>query len=98
MTDLPKATWRPLSIVPAVSEPASEIVERVASVLRNFRPVGGDGPLTDEVWREAARAAIEAMREPTVEMLVAAYDVVGVPKQPVLANGYRAMIDAALKP
>jgi len=39
-----------------------------------------------------ARAALEAMRDPTKEMIEA-----GFWKGPISLNGYRAMIDAALK-
>lgn len=70
----------------------SEMIERVALAIS-----GGDDPESIlKIHRHRARAAIMAMREPTVQMLVAAYSVVGVPEKPVLANGYRAMIDEAL--
>ena len=50
---------------------------------------------------EIGRAAIEAMREPTVQMTQAACDATRgpVPMSPEAAHsvGYRAMIDAALK-
>jgi hypothetical protein len=46
-------------------------------------------------WDEVARAAIEAMREPTPEMLVNVY-VTDMPDEPMHAAVFRAMIDAAL--
>ncbi len=53
-------------------------------------------------WRDLARAAIEAMREPTDEMCAAAdsLDVVnkGVLITPTPYRAWQAMIDAALSP
>jgi len=83
----------------------NEMVERVArasfvawSGERKNGKTFEDMPTWEREWcLNHARAMIEAMREPTVEMLVAAYAIVGIPERPVLANGYRAMIDEALK-
>lgn len=52
----------------------------------------------DGDYRKLAVAALESMREPTVEMLAAAYRAVGVPEKPILRYAFNAMIDAALSP
>lgn len=69
----------------------SEMVERVARAIAEARfgigcPVDGDD-------RIAARAAIEAMREPTDAMVDAAY---GRERTGTERGNWRAMIDAAL--
>ncbi len=76
------------------------MVERVARVLQDQGNAGGT-PLADferqppgwqEHHRRLARAAIEALREPTEAMLAA-----GMAEAEVdLASEYRAMIDSAL--
>ncbi len=75
----------------------SEMVERVARAIQATR-----GPhenwdrateATRNLWMADARAAIEAMREPTAEMLAA-----GMAEAEVdLASEYRAMIGEALR-
>lgn len=73
----------------------SEMVERVAKAI--FKQAIGHEPVGDEMpphWLDHARAAIEAMREPTIVMCEAGE----TPK--ALAFGsystWQAMIDAAL--
>lgn len=77
----------------------SEMVERVANTLKNFRPADGDVPLTDEVWCEVARTAIQAMREPTIAMLSAAWrcDEAYDDSNGTANDHWSAMIDAAMK-
>ena len=78
----------------------SEMIERVAKALSERE---GSGPWEGglmgergrEMWRATARAAIEAMREPTSEMAFAD-DVKEWPDDAKAA--WRAMIDAALTP
>jgi hypothetical protein len=73
----------------------SEMIDRVAFAL--FARTGGTADewsrTNPDVCRSMARAAIEAMREPTDAMRHAAFD-----EGSISLNGYRAMIDAALKP
>lgn len=47
-----------------------------------------------EEWKMCAKAAIEAMREPTDEMLTAFYGT--TPKEQWLGKDWQDMIDAAL--
>lgn len=65
------------------------MVERVARAIAN-----SDG-MHPEAWRPFevnARAAIEAMREPTEGMIDAGFGYTGYPEE-----AYKEMIDAALK-
>jgi len=80
----------------------SEMVERVAEAIRDRRTQADFHAVKDGHWiidhdKELARAAIEAMREPTLPMVAAAVkrDWKGE-TDPTWAEGYRAMIDAAL--
>lgn len=80
----------------------SEMVERVAKaadeVLRDFLKYPDDGALRDATLL-IARAAIEAMREPTESMLRGVGDgeiVLASTESP--ASVWSAMIDAALTP
>lgn len=85
----------------------SEMVERVAKRVSRMVPLGCGGGWNEphghdfpnqysateqRLIRAIARAAIEAMREPTEEMLE-----VPIPKSGSFDDCYRAMIDAALK-
>lgn len=81
----------------------SEMVERVARATYEARPYG-DEHAGDLIWdrledgwkdrhRDMARAAIEAMREPTDAMVDAAY---GRERTGTERGNWRAMIDAAL--
>lgn len=83
---------------------SSEMIERVAAAMHNKKP-GGSIMLPfqfqpdAEVFRVYARAAIEAMREPTKQMEKAGWEM-----DPGDSDGntdakthWRAMIDAALK-
>lgn len=79
-----------------------DIVDRVAKAIAEYEAKGGHPFTTDqrEIDRAIARAAIEAMREPTNKMVHAglAYDQEVLPQGQNLMRGhYRAMIDAALK-
>lgn len=79
----------------------SEMVERVARAMRErYAKHNGDKGLVPfeaagsrEAWMECARAAIEAMREPTEAMVVAMDEHAGT-IAPQYA--YEAAIDAAL--
>lgn len=73
----------------------SEMVERMAKALLE---VGCDEPNLDD-YRDMARAAIEAMREPTAVMIAAGDEVIpdNATYEDNAANAYRSMIDAALK-
>jgi len=51
----------------------SEMVERVARAIHDMHSAGPAYELAADDWRDMARAAIEAMREPTEEM-VATHD------------------------
>lgn len=80
----------------------AEMRKGVTNCVSDYREEGGG----DEIFidghidgRALARAAIEAMREPTEEMSVAALNV-GLPEAgdpPLYELVWRAMIDAALK-
>ena len=65
------------------------MIEKVAAAIRSvhFHEMGS--------YEDAARAAIEAMREPTLAMLKNGEDVTGV--QYIAEGCYLAMIDAALE-
>lgn len=76
------------------------MVERVAAEISLvIAPHGVNLPA--DVWREAARAAIEAMREPTEDMMRAIPHIDCWEQSHVydhqIREGWRAMIDAALK-
>jgi hypothetical protein len=101
-------------MVPLEDSPMSELVDRVAmEVAREFYggcgESGGTGlcdyDLARCLCRRVARAAIGAMREPTVKMRQAASKAMSPGKRPTaewMSNGekhatrFRAMIDAAL--
>ncbi len=86
----------------------SDIVERVAKAI--FATAVGSGQWDHEWWREeqegclrSARAAIEAMREPTALMIDRGHIVsLQLPQAVALADRpafiWQAMIDAALCP
>jgi hypothetical protein len=79
----------------------SEMVERVARAFyssfyddESWPPVPFDSELRDaDSYREAARAAIQAMREPTEAMTNIGWVSMNEERLP-----WEAMIDAALKP
>lgn len=74
----------------------SEMVERVATAMARAAKDNWDiPPQSEQTWRELARAAIEAMREPTEAMLSA-----GEPwsESNGLWRSWGAMIDEALEP
>jgi hypothetical protein len=79
---------------------ASEMVERVAAVLASYR----EGYHWTDLVREA-RDVIEAMREPTDEMIAAAWGVVRsrypsgqlMGPGPAFVEAMQAMIDASLE-
>lgn len=81
----------------------SEVIERAARAAfecwdfpcRRFDSLSSDD---QEHWREIARAAIEAMREPTPEMLGAGWPHTADPCWVEdVRKAWGAMIDAALK-
>jgi hypothetical protein len=78
-----------------------EMIERVARAMCVIA-IGGeyDGP-TPRMWRECARAAIEAMREPTKEMLHQGQWPISPGNEEetidIADNVWRYMIDEALK-
>jgi hypothetical protein len=75
-----------------------EMVERVAAALRKLpiRDSKNPGSELDHLrLREAARAAIEAMREPTKEMIDACD--INIPTEGEIVGVWGSMIDEALK-
>ena len=81
----------------------SEIVDRVATAIAEKQGVifGHLGEHFREIWRDRARAAIEAMSEPTVGMIVAAVSAHnacprGTGESPI-AWAFQAAIREALK-
>jgi hypothetical protein len=75
----------------------NQMVERVAKAIGDHFYADVRPDTTPELWAsclDAARAAIEAMREPTAEMVAA----VGSDYGAALEATYQAMIDAALTP
>lgn len=72
-----------------------EMIERVAKAIWEKSPVWkkGNGARAWELYREEARAAIEAMREPTGDMRAARFRARGRGGQ----AEHEAMIDAALQ-
>jgi hypothetical protein len=84
----------------------SEMVERAARAMFNVgRTDAHGGDIYEEQadwWREVARAAIEAMREPTEDMLYHSGDRRGYPyisyhQKLDTAGLWRSLIDKALK-
>lgn len=76
-----------------------EMVERVARAMYEIwypcgMPPWGEAVISKETWRKSARAAIEAMREPTAAM----QDAFRSWALPIgeLDKGWNAAIDAAL--
>lgn len=82
----------------------SEIVERVARAILSKRFGGGaEWDRESEVFRDAcriqARAAISAMREPTIAQIGAVMKAEGGFSNPATVRShYTMMIDEALKP
>ena len=77
----------------------SEMIERVAEAIYDSTPQWGAlGGKTEEIkaeYRRMAVAAIEAMREPTREMVKAVYEPnIDYPRE----RCYEVMIDEALRP
>lgn len=76
----------------------NEMIERVAASLHVeglMVPYAGLPEIMKDKYRMMAKRAIEAMREPTDEMLKAFYG--DMPCEQWLGNDWRDMIDAALK-
>ena len=76
----------------------SEMVDRIVDVLRRLpvRDLANPGGELDGLrLREAARAAIEAMREPT-EAMIDACDI-NIPTTGTITGVWEDMISAALK-
>ena len=78
----------------------SELIERVARAIRGCVSAD-DWNFIDEIarkmYRREARAAIEAMREPTTEMLHASTMQVPTWDNEASKRKWQAMIEAALK-
>lgn len=72
----------------------SEMIERVARAIDEASQPPGQKDYK-VLMKNAARAAIEAMREPTMDMESAASNWQGA--QMTYSDVWRAMIDAALK-
>lgn len=77
----------------------SEMIDRVSLALARYH--GDDvGSVKNQHYQDMARAAIEAMREPTQEMM-AGVDCAGEKAEWLSGKawkaGYHAMIDSALK-
>jgi hypothetical protein len=75
-----------------------DMIERVARAIAGCETADDWGDLTShwqEQFRKEARAAIEAMREPTTDMCEAGWD--GFDDANVARSVWHAMIDAALK-
>lgn len=70
----------------------SEMIERVAIALTESLP---KSLIVEDDLRSAARAVIEAMREPTAEIISAGSDY--MPGAGYAEGAWRAMIDAASK-
>ncbi len=82
----------------------NEMIDRVARVVAEKQGIVFDTlpEFYREIWREKARSAIEAMREPTVAMLDAAgyRDIANHPSKRaewMKAHDWPKMIDAALE-
>jgi hypothetical protein len=79
----------------------SEMLERVALALLEADIGPGGWPETwvnREIWYRRARAAIAAMREPTLAMLLATEDCPGIgDERGGVRAEWEAMIDEALK-
>lgn len=77
----------------------SEMVERVARAIQATRGPRENWdrvtPATRDLWMADARAAIEAMREPTEAMTDAGWR--RIEERDDAAENWRMMIDAALK-
>lgn len=82
----------------------SEMIERVATAIYENRrrmyedrvPFKDLYPSAQRPYLDEARAAIEAMREPTEEMIAAGARGSGEDSQDVALGAWEAMIDAAL--
>lgn len=75
----------------------SEMADRVARAIhaKAYETRGDTGATLGPDWRAVARAAIEAMREPTEAMIAAGW--VGLPHEIDPQHPYQQMIDAALE-
>ena len=81
----------------------SDMIERVARALHDMHGAGPAYELAADDWRDMARAAIEAMREPTQKMRLAGIAEYSRPdptpehESTLIFNAvWRAMADAAL--
>ncbi|ASW06331.1 hypothetical protein [Rhizobium sp. 11515TR] len=72
------------------------IIERAAKAMEERRRELIGQPLA-RIWDELAKAAIEAMREPTEKMVEAGFDCVPPFGDHNPDKAWRAMIDAALQ-
>jgi hypothetical protein len=76
----------------------SDMIERVARAICEAERMNPDDALGGWVhWQEAARAAIEAMREPSEEMLFAGHRAIKAPDRMLPSRAaWLAMIDVAV--
>jgi hypothetical protein len=79
------------------------MIERCARAMIEAEPrddpgfrISGCSDLSDNEWRDLARAAIEAMREPTRVMEIAGIEQSHDDTPRDVTNTWRAMLDAAL--
>ena len=78
----------------------TDMVERVAEeMVRTMESVDWEDPARENLFRVLARVAIEAMRNPTVEMVDGGVKAEGVgSSHHCVQEQYRAMIGVALSP
>jgi hypothetical protein len=74
----------------------SEMIERVTDGILRSEGISSATPMRNH-YRSIARAAIEAMREPTDEMMMEAIQIPGIDDQDGLKAAWRKAIDEALK-
>lgn len=76
----------------------SEITDRAGKALYEISVKGwSSSPIKEHDLNDFVRAVIQAMREPTKEMLKAGAEGSGEDSEAVAGGAWRAMIDAALK-
>lgn len=75
------------------------MIEKVSAGIqaahKNFMATGA-GRDTDERWPDMARAALEAMREPSLKMVEVGWDEVNRSAGGAVLTAWKVMIDAAL--
>lgn len=91
-----------MAVAQGIGGAMSEMVKLVARAIHRVYGSGEPSELDMADAREEARAAIEAMREPTREMLDASYDAVDAViddgnRGQAASGAWQAMIDEALR-